>query len=40
MPDLSAYLIGSCETFRGFLADLCAVAASEAGVLLQGEDKD
>jgi two-component system response regulator HydG len=37
MPDLSAYLIGSCETFRAFLADLVAVAASDAGVLLQGE---
>ena len=37
MPDLSAYLIGSCETFRAFTSELLTVAESEATVLLQGE---
>lgn len=37
MSDLSAYLIGSCETFRAFVETLRTVAQSDAGVLLQGE---
>jgi len=36
-PDLSAFLIGSCEAFRAFADALARVAVSEAGVLLQGE---
>ncbi len=37
MPDLSAYLTGSCESFRAFRGQLEKLAASDATVLLTGE---